>query len=800
MTRVKQEEDKRDAKQIIKDIKNTLRGPHDADQEADLERKLAGAYLQEEQITQAIVHFKNAENKYEEQLDFKKQSDTLASIAECYLRMGRYKDAIKNLKRQLKVVLDHFEAQTSLETAQQQIYFKLGLTYYMREKSALDEEETEKNFLEKSLKNLNKSLEIIKNSGDKWSDKIAENEIYNCLAMLHKSRKDYKRAIEYLKLVAPKTDCFHEDSLRDYITIAHCYAKLNNFKKASIYLEKTIKFMEDKVDLLHIRARVHADLGDYYFKLHEFDKSLLHFRKNLRIFKQTRFDKEKFENAVENLRSARKAVIIANKRKEIAKKLKATKPADIKTRMKLLEQTADYAFDLSDEKEAIDAYSQILELCKGDVKKTLAMNRSIGTAYDTLATKESSVEYAKKAMEHYNRNYELCKEKQNDSGMAQAIMEKATTMELPVLKTPKTDILAEYKRAAVLATRSRNYTLLANINDNISALFENWPGKESQAEAYTEKADEAREKAQESAENESEAEENEEEEEEEDDEDNDEDLRDVQDYLDGNITVEKDPAEMKTDYSYGNISVQKEEMKMKLGSFIKRLQEKQKKKSSLVPLQEGKYDKKGNLLPSYRDDFIVQDIDMHPNAKKSLNRLLQKEEEPIIVKTETSKSGNVKTESPDKETKGGIEQFIHNARQKRKEQPRKEIDDEALTPYQEQRKRLKQTEQIEKDKLQAKKLKKEEKSNSPEERKQHVPEDSLLETTIIDKETGRKVLINKQTNKVLRSFKDDWLVADEDEDYDSDDLNADYDSEEENKNSDKKHLPSYTKSFIVDDP
>lgn len=41
-----------------------------------------------------------------------------------------------------------------------------------------------------------------------------------------------------LLLVVPKTDCFHEDNLRDYITIGHCYAKLKNFKKAAAYLEK----------------------------------------------------------------------------------------------------------------------------------------------------------------------------------------------------------------------------------------------------------------------------------------------------------------------------------------------------------------------------------------------------------------------------------------------------------------------------------------------------------------------------------------------------------------------------------
>jgi len=75
------------------------------------------------------------------------------------------------------------------------------------------------------------------------------------------------------------------------------------------------------------------------------------------------------------------------------------------------------------------------------------------------------------SLNSYARNYELCKENQNDSGMAEALTEKATTLELPVLQTPKSDILAEYKRAAVLATRSRNYSLLVTIYGNISSLY-----------------------------------------------------------------------------------------------------------------------------------------------------------------------------------------------------------------------------------------------------------------------------------------------------------------------------------------
>ena len=71
-----------------------------------------------------------------------------------------------------------------------------------------------------------------------------------------------------------------------------------------------------------------------------------------------------------------------------------------------------------------------------------------------------------------------------------------------------------------------------------------------QAEGYTEKAEEAKEKAEEKGEDEEEKGESEEEEEEEEleeeDEDDDVDLRDVQDYLDGNITVQADPTEMKT--------------------------------------------------------------------------------------------------------------------------------------------------------------------------------------------------------------------------------------------------------------
>jgi len=183
----------------------------------------------------------------------------------------------------------------------------------------------------------------------------------------------------------------------------------------------------------------------------------------------------------------------------------------------------------------------------------LVINKSIGNAWDMLATKESSVEYAKKAIECFEKNYELCKENQNDSGMAEALTEKATTLELPVLQTPKSDILAEYKRAAVLATRSRNYSLLVTIYGNISSLFAKWPGKESQAEGYDEKEEDAKEKAEEAGEKEEESEEEgereEEEEGEEERDEDDEDLRDVQEYLNGKKNVQIDAVEMKTVHS-----------------------------------------------------------------------------------------------------------------------------------------------------------------------------------------------------------------------------------------------------------
>ena len=46
-------------------------------------------------------------------------------------------------------------------------------------------------FTSESLGNLDKSMKIIKSSGDKWKDKIAENQIWECLAMVHKTRKEY---------------------------------------------------------------------------------------------------------------------------------------------------------------------------------------------------------------------------------------------------------------------------------------------------------------------------------------------------------------------------------------------------------------------------------------------------------------------------------------------------------------------------------------------------------------------------------------------------------------------------------
>jgi hypothetical protein len=137
---------------------------------------------------------------------------------------------------------------------------------------------------------------------------------------------------------------------------------------------------------------------------------------------------------------------------------------------------------------------------------------------------------------------------------------------------------------------------------------------------------------------------------------------------------------------------------------------------------------------------------MEPNAKKSLNKLLNKEDEPtapggkdtpIKIKTESPKSGNAKTEpakpgnsktTPPEKEKSKIEQFINNARLK-KEMPKKEMVSEALTPYQEQRKRQRQVEQEEKAKLQKKKVKVEEKADDTGP-KQHLPQEAIIETTM----------------------------------------------------------------------
>ena len=125
---------------------------------------------------------------------------------------------------------------------------------------------------------------------------------------------------------------------------------------------------------------------------------------------------------------------------------------------------------------------------------------------------------------------------------------------------------------------------------------------------------------------------------------------------------------------------------------------------------------------------------MDRTAKKSLNRLLKKEDQPVIeIKDEPSKSGIIKTEIPEKEV-SKIEKFISNARQKKKEHSTKASpDDEALTPYQEQRKRQRQTEQADIAKLQQakKRVKKEEESSDQNVPKQHLPQDSILETNVI---------------------------------------------------------------------
>lgn len=115
------------------------------------------------------------------------------------------------LKKELKIVLDHINTQTALQTYQQRIYYRLGLSCYQRAKQALNEEEDKSKYLQsmhtstilhfvnmaaESVEHLNESLNIIKASGGKWKDTIAENDVWNCMGMVHKTRKEYPLSVD----------------------------------------------------------------------------------------------------------------------------------------------------------------------------------------------------------------------------------------------------------------------------------------------------------------------------------------------------------------------------------------------------------------------------------------------------------------------------------------------------------------------------------------------------------------------------------------------------------------------------
>ncbi len=111
---IKQEKDKQDVKQSIKEIKNKLKGiSEDSKAYASLQKQLGDLYFMylyfyysslpvifyyasDSKCTEAIVHYKIADVKLEESRNFEEQADVLGKLAKCYLGLARYLQVITN--------------------------------------------------------------------------------------------------------------------------------------------------------------------------------------------------------------------------------------------------------------------------------------------------------------------------------------------------------------------------------------------------------------------------------------------------------------------------------------------------------------------------------------------------------------------------------------------------------------------------------------------------------------------------------------------------------------------------------
>lgn len=124
---------------------------------------------------------------------------------------------------------------------------------------------------------------------------------------------------------------------------------------------------------------------------------------------------------------------------------------------------------------------------------------------------------------------------------------------------------------------------------------------------------------------------------------------------------------------------------------------------------------------------------MNENAKKKMNRLLNKDgETKETIKVENSNSS--KAQAKPTPAKKGIEAVIAAKKGNRKATPAFSAfdlcDDDDLTPYEMQRKRQREKEEfgeLSKDTMKTKKAKNE---RDKKEKKQHMPADQILETNV----------------------------------------------------------------------
>eukprot|EP01111_Echinosteliopsis_oligospora_P000784 TRINITY_DN10924_c0_g1_i1.p1 TRINITY_DN10924_c0_g1~~TRINITY_DN10924_c0_g1_i1.p1 ORF type:complete len:145 (+),score=21.35 TRINITY_DN10924_c0_g1_i1:137-571(+) len=133
---------------------------------------------------------------------------------------------------------------------------------------------------------------------------------------------------------------------------------------------------------------------------------------------------EELRETIDFVKSMKKSIKITQKRKILQKDIElAEQRGNHAEYMKLMEKSADLAFDIKDYKHALKRYKTVLKTAEkhNDMKTIISMRSSICNTFEMLAEEEpsKSKEYLENSIELYKLNINTYKELKDNLGLAQ---------------------------------------------------------------------------------------------------------------------------------------------------------------------------------------------------------------------------------------------------------------------------------------------------------------------------------------------------------------------------------------------